>query len=77
MITATTTNTGPAYEVIARGVSYYLRTNTMGRYELSSRRLAMATFGQVRHFDTLDQVEAAVKAFRGLSALTEALPVAA
>lgn len=69
MIQMTETNTGPAFEVVARGVSYYLRTNTSGRYELSSKRLAMSTFGQVRHFDTLAQVEGAVKAFRGLGAL--------
>jgi hypothetical protein len=69
MIQMTETNTGPAFQTVARGVSYYLRTNGQGRYELSSKRLAMATFGQVRHFDTLDQVEVSVKAFAGLSAL--------
>lgn len=69
MITATNTNTGPAFSTVARGVSYYLRTDGMGRYELSSKRLAMSTMGQVRHFDTLDAVERTVKAFAGLSAL--------
>lgn len=69
MIQMTETSTGPAFQTVARGVSYYLRTNGAGRYELSSQRLAMSTFGQVRHFDTLEQVEGAVKAFKGLSVL--------
>jgi len=77
MITATETSTGTAFETVARGVSYYLRRNVLGRWELSSRRLAMSTFGQVRHFESLAEVEAKVKAFAGLSALTESLPVAA
>ena len=69
MIQMTETNTGPAFQTVARGVSYYLRTDGIGRYELSSKRLAMSTLGQVRHFDTLEQVEGAVKAFKGLSVL--------
>ena len=69
MITMTETNTGPAFETVSRGVSYYLRNNGRGLMELSSKRLAMATFGQVRHFRSLDEVEANVKAFRGIGAL--------
>lgn len=69
MIQMTETNTGPAFQTVARGVSYYLRTDGAGRYELSSKRLAMATCGQVRHFASLGQVERSVKAFAGLSAL--------
>jgi hypothetical protein len=77
MIAMTQTATGPAFETVSRGVSYYLRTNGVGRLELSSKRLSMATFGSVRHFDTLAEVEASVKAFKGLGALVEAEAVAA
>lgn len=72
MIQMTETNTGPAFQVVARGVSYYLRTDAFGRYELSSQRLALSAArmgGTVRHFASLAQVEGAVKAFRGLGAL--------
>lgn len=72
MIQQIETNTGPAFTVEARGVSYYLRLDTFGRWELSSQRLALAAArmgGTVRHFASLDQVEATVKAFRGLGAL--------
>lgn len=69
MIQMTETATGPAFQTVARGVSYYLRTDALGRFELSSKRLAMSTIGQVRHFKTLAEVEGAVKAFQGLSAL--------
>lgn len=74
MIQATETNTGLAFETVARGVSYYLRRNVVGRWELSSRRLALGSrhFGQVRHFDSLEAVETTVKAFRGISLLAEA-----
>jgi len=72
MIQLRETTTGPAFETVSRGVSYYLRRNGVGRLELSSKRLAMATIGQVRHFDTLEEVERAVKAFRGLSTLLAA-----
>lgn len=72
MIQMTDTPTGPAFETQARGVSYYLRTDALGRYELSSRRLAMATFGQVRHFATLAALESSIKAFAGLSELLAA-----
>jgi hypothetical protein len=72
MIQMTETNTGPAFSAEARGVSYYLRTDTLGRYELTSQRQALRAArmgGGVRHFATLAQVESAVKAFSGLSAL--------
>lgn len=72
MIQMSETSTGPAFETVSRGVSYYLRRDTMGRFELSSRRLAMATFGQVRHFPSLAEVERAVSAFRGVGLLLEA-----
>lgn len=72
MIQMTETNTGPAFTTEARGVSYYLRTDTFGRYELSSQRQALRAArmgGTVRHFASLAQVEQTVKAFSGLSAL--------
>lgn len=75
MIQMTETNTGPAFITEARGVSYYLRTDGLGRYELSSQRLALRAArmgGTVRHFATLTEVERAVKAFAGLSVLVEA-----
>jgi hypothetical protein len=75
MIQATKTNTGLAFETVARGVSYYLRTDILGRYELTSQRLALRAArmgGTVRHFATLDEVESAVKAFAGISLLVEA-----
>lgn len=78
MITMIETATGPAFETVARGVSYYLRRNVVGRWELSSKRLAMSTFGQVRHFASLAEVEAGVKAFKGLADLAElSTPLAA
>ena len=69
MIQMTETNTGPAFETVSRGTSYYLRTNCLGRLELYSKRLALCTYGQVRHFGSLEEVEQAVKAFRGISLL--------
>ncbi len=75
MIQATETNTGLAFETVARGVSYYLRTDILGRYELTSQRLALRAArmgGTVRHFATLDEVERTVKAFAGISLLVEA-----
>ncbi len=75
MIQATETNTGLAFETVARGVSYYLRTDGLGRYELTSQRLALRAArmgGTVRHFATLDEVESTVKAFAGISLLVGA-----
>ena len=72
MIQMIETTTGPAFMTEARGVDYYLRTDIMGRLELSSQRIALRAArmgGTVRHFKTLADVEATVKAFRGLSAL--------
>lgn len=72
MITMTEATHGPAFQTVSRGVSYYLRHDGIGRLELSSKRLSMATIGQVRHFRDLGEVEQAIKAFRGLSALVGA-----
>lgn len=75
MIQMIETTTGPAFQVTARGTSYYLRRDTVGRWELSSQRLALSEArmgGTVRHFASLDQVEATVKAFAGLGLLMEA-----
>lgn len=75
MIEMTTTSTGPAFSVEARGIDYYLRTDFFGRYELTSQRRVLRAArmgGTVRHFKTLEEVEATVKAFRGLSLLMSA-----
>lgn len=80
MIQMSETATGPAFSVEARGVAYYLRRDTLGRYELTSQRLALRAArmgGGVRHFSALDDVERAVKAFKGLSLLLSAAPVPA
>jgi hypothetical protein len=72
MIQMIETNTGPAFSVEARGTSYYLRRNVLGRWELTSQRLALRAArmgGSVRHFASLDQVEGAVKVFSGLGLL--------
>ena len=75
MIQATETANGLAFETVARGVSYYLRRDILGRWELSSQRLALRAArmgGTVRHFTSLEEVERAVKAFDGISLLVEA-----
>lgn len=72
MITQFETETGPAFSAEYRGVDYYLRTDTLGRFELSSQRRALRaarTGGTVRHFATLTDVETEIAAFAGLSAL--------
>ena len=59
----------------AGGVSYYLRLDTLGRWELASQRLALSAArmgGTVRHFATLADVSAAIKAFRGIDQLAKA-----
>ena len=56
----------------ARGVSYYLRLDVLGRWELSSQRLALSAArmgGTVRHFASLADVSASIKAFRGIDLL--------
>ena len=76
MITQTETATGPAFATEYRGTSYYLRNDLYGRFELSSQRVALRAArmgGTVRHFETLADVENAVKAFAGLSALVPAV----
>lgn len=68
MIQMIETATGPAYQIEARGVAYHLCT-LAGRWCVLSTRYSGAGFGQARYFDSLAEVEAAIKAFRGLSAL--------
>jgi len=71
-ITATRDHNGKlAYEAIARGTAYYLRNDTFGRWELSSRRLALGGrgIGSVRYFSALADVGKAVKAFAGIEIL--------
>ena len=64
---------GLAFSTEARGVEYFARVDGMGRWEVSSRRLALgrSNVGTVRHFDTLEAVEASVKAFDGLALLLQ------
>jgi hypothetical protein len=59
----------------ARGVSYYLRLDTLGRWEVTSQRLALRAArmgGGVRFFRNLSEVAANIKAFRGIDLLVEA-----
>lgn len=60
------------YETTARGTSYYLRRDTLGRWELTSQRVALRAArmgGTVRHFETLERVGTEVRAFSGLHLL--------
>lgn len=59
----------------ARGVSYYLRLDILGRWELTSQRLALRAArmgGMVRHFSSLEEVSNSIRAFRGIDLLVEA-----
>jgi len=69
MIQMTETAAGPAYETTHRGVSYFV-SRLAGRWCVLSTRFSGAGFGQARWFDSLGEVEANIKAFRGLAALT-------
>lgn len=56
----------------ARGVAYHLRVDALGRWELSSQRLALSAArmgGTVRHFASLADVSRNVRAFRGIDLL--------
>lgn len=60
------------FQTTARGVSYLLRVDQFGRFEVASQRIALRAArmgGTVRFFKTAEEVEANVKAFKGLSAL--------
>jgi hypothetical protein len=59
------------YEAESRKVDYYLRLDTLGRWEVWSRRQALGRMnpGTVRHFDTLEEVCDQIPAFQGLTAL--------
>ncbi len=74
MIQMTLTSNGPAFQTTARGVSYYLRRDILGRYELTSQRLALRAArmgGTVRHFANLEEVDQKVRAFSGIALLVE------
>lgn len=61
----------------ARGVLYYLRLDLLGRWELTSQRLALqgaGMGGRVRHFSSLSEVSSGVRAFKGIDQLVEAMP---
>lgn len=68
---------GFAFSTEARGVEYFARLNILGKWEVSSRRMSLGRRnpGSVRHFDTLAEVEANVKAFAGLAGLLQPSPV--
>lgn len=69
-----TLNANGYYCTTSRGVSYVMRVDSMGRFEVSSQRLALRAArmgGSVRHFATIAEVEQNVKAFVGLTALVE------
>lgn len=56
----------------ARGVSYYLRLDTLGRWELTTQRLALRAArmgGGVRYFTSLTEVSEKIRAFRGIDQL--------
>lgn len=68
MIQMTNSAQGAQYETASRGVQY-LATQLAGRWCVLSTRFSGAGFGQARWFDTLEEVEANIKAFRGLAVL--------
>jgi hypothetical protein len=58
----------------ARCVSYYLRLDILGRWEVTSQRLALRAArmgGTVRHFASLAEVSENISAFRGINLLVE------
>lgn len=58
------------YTTTARGVHYSLCFNTsVEKWGLSSKRLGFSGFPGFRYFDTLNDLEKAIKAFRGISQL--------
>lgn len=68
MITSTETGSFTATD---RGVDYFLRTDAMGRFAVTSQRRALRAArmgGSVRFFKTLAEVEQSIKAFKGISA---------
>jgi hypothetical protein len=58
------------YSTVSRGTRYSLR-HYKGEWELHAKRLALSSLnvGSYRFFDTLDQLEAEVKAFKGVGML--------
>lgn len=58
------------YSTVSRGTRYSLR-QYKGTWELYSKRLALGSsaMGSFRFFDTLEQLEVAIKAFSGITQL--------
>lgn len=58
------------YSTVSRGTRYSLRLYN-GEWELHAKRLALGRLnvGSFRFFDTLEQLEAEVKAFKGIGML--------
>jgi len=58
------------FTTVSRGTRYSLRQHN-SQWELYSKRLALgsSSIGSFRFFDTLEQLEAEVKAFAGIASL--------
>ncbi|MDU4254494.1 hypothetical protein [Pseudomonas sp.] len=71
MLTKTIQNGNTYYSMTHRGVAYMLRCKRDGSWELSSRRLSLGrgNVGSVKFYDTLDELERSMKAFRGVAKL--------
>jgi hypothetical protein len=63
----TQNNAATGYTFEKGQTSYFLRFS-FGRWELISKRKNMSTMGQVRFFDSLQDIESNIKSLSGLSA---------
>jgi len=64
--------TGPlTFATTARGVNYHAQLMVNGRWVVLSHRIALGPrhIGGSKWFNTLDELEAGVKAFKGLASL--------
>ncbi|MBC7198319.1 MAG: hypothetical protein H5U32_03620 [Pseudomonas balearica] len=70
-VTQTEVNGTVYYTTTARGVAYTLRRKRDGEWELSSRRLSLGrhNVGTTKFFASLNDLEASIKALRGIAAL--------
>ena len=68
-ITTSTVENSTYYHFENRNTDYSLRLDPWKRWELSSSRRGCASFGSCRHFDTLEDVEAVAKGFKGLASI--------
>ncbi|MCP4526698.1 MAG: hypothetical protein GY833_12415 [Aestuariibacter sp.] len=56
------------YQTSVRQTQYTIHQNKQGDWEVWSKRKNMATMGQIRFFDSLEDLEKAVKSLRGIEA---------